>query len=181
MMSRSAATKDANYHFGDSELAAERLGLLAEVFASSSAEFLAGLGGHAPARILDAGCGCGHTTRLLAEVFPTALVVGVDNSATFIQRASSSPHQRIQFREADVTGDFSGGPYDLVYARYLLTHLPRAFEVVQSWAHALAPEGLIALQENEWIETDESVFSNYLAIVESMLATAGKNLYIGRR
>ncbi|HTM56013.1 MAG TPA: class I SAM-dependent methyltransferase [Pirellulales bacterium] len=180
-MSRSAATKDAIYQFGDSELAAERLGLLAEVFAPSSAEFLAGLGGRSPVRILDAGCGCGHTTRLLAEVFPTALVAGVDTSAAFIQRAASSPHERIQFLEADVSGDLPGGPYDLVYARYLLTHLPRAFELVQSWAKALAPNGRIALEENEWIETDEAVFSKYLAIVERMLAMAGKDLYIGRR
>jgi len=181
MMSRSAATKDDNYQFGDSELAADRLGLLAEVFAPSSAAFLARLGGRGPARILDAGCGCGHTTRLLAEVFPTALVVGLDNSATFIQRAASSPHERIRFLEADVSDDLPGGPYDLVYARYLLTHLPRAFEVVQSWAKALEPDGRIALEENEWIETDEAVFSRYLAIVERMLAAAGKDLHIGRR
>lgn len=180
-MSRSATIKDASYQFGDSELAAERLGLLAEVFASSSAEFLSGLGGRGPARILDAGCGCGHTTRLLAELFPTALVVGVDNSATFIQRAASAPHERLQFLEADVSGDLPGGPYDLVYARYLLAHLPRAFELVQSWAKTLAPDGRIALEENEWIETDEAVFSKYLAIVDRMLAAAGKDLYIGRR
>jgi SAM-dependent methyltransferase len=180
-MSRSVATKDANYQFGDSELAAERLGLLAEVFEPSSREFLATLDAPSPTRILDAGCGCGHTTRLLAEVFPQGLVVGADVSATFMQRAARLPHERIQFLPADVTGDLPGGPYDLVYARYLLTHLARPFEAVQSWARALAPGGRIALEENEWIETDEAVFSKYLAIVERMLAAAEHDLYVGRQ
>jgi SAM-dependent methyltransferase len=180
-MSRFAATQETNYQFGDSELAAERLDLLAEVFEPSSREFLAGLDARSPTRILDAGCGCGHTTRLLAEVFSTAFVIGLDISAAFVERAAGSPQERIEFLQADVTGELAGGPYDLVYARYLLTHLPRRFEAVQSWARALTSGGRIALEENEWIETDEAAFSKYLAIAERMLAATGSDLYVGRR
>jgi SAM-dependent methyltransferase len=114
-------------------------------------------------------------------MFPTALVVGLDFSAPFIQRAAGVPHGRTQFVQANVTDDLPDAAYDLVYARYLLTHLPRPLESVTGWARALAAGGQIALEENEWIETDEAAFSTYLAIVERMLAAAGNDLYVGRR
>ncbi len=173
------AGSDRSYLFGDTDLAAARLRFLAEVFAPSTRAFLEELKPLAPGRIGDLGCGPGYTTQLLAEVFPQATVVGLDNSESFVARARQAPRQRIEFAVADITRDLPGGPFDLLYSRYLLTHVARYEETVQRWAGQLAPRGVIAIEENEWIETSEPAFRQYLAIVEAMLADGGKKLYVG--
>jgi trans-aconitate 2-methyltransferase len=172
---------DKAYLFGDSDLAAERLRLLAEVFAPSTRDFIEGLAVHDPRRILDLGCGPGYTTRLLAEVFPRAEVLGIDNSDSFIRIARQSVQDRLSFAVADVTQPLNGGPYDLIYCRYLLTHLKYVESVIVQWATYLLPSGLLAIEENDWIETQEAAFEQYLAIAEAMLRAGGNELYIGPR
>jgi trans-aconitate 2-methyltransferase len=168
-----------SYQFGDSQLAAERLALLAEVFEPSTRAFLATLAARRPARVLDAGCGPGCTTHLLAETFSTAAVTGVDISSYFVELAQRTPHERTSYRVADVSKSLPGDSYELIYCRYLLTHLARPREAISLWGTRLGPVGAIAIEENEWIETDEPAFAQYLAIVEAMLADGGQNLYVG--
>ncbi|HEV3137331.1 MAG TPA: class I SAM-dependent methyltransferase [Pirellulales bacterium] len=169
------------YLFGDSDLAAERLRLLAEVFAPSTREFLEGLAVHDPRRILDLGCGPGYTTRLLADVFPRADVLGLDNSDAFIEIARQTHHERVAYQLADVTQPLPGGPYDLIYCRYLLTHLKYVEPLIIQWAAHLLPSGLLAIEENDRIETQEAAFEQYLAIAEAMLHAGGYELYIGAK
>jgi trans-aconitate methyltransferase len=168
-----------DYHFGDSDLAADRLRHLAEVFEPSTREFLGQLRVPSGARIADLGCGPGHTTRLLAEVFPTASARGFDKSKNFISLARAVAGPRVAFEVADVTVSLPGGPYELVYCRYLLTHVPDFRGAVALWSQQLAPGGRIAIEENEWIHTEEPAFSRYLSIVSAMLADAGQRLYVG--
>jgi SAM-dependent methyltransferase len=168
-----------NYRFGDKPRAAERLRLLAAVFAGSSRDFLAQLAPREPRRIADLGCGPGYTTRLLAKMFPAATVRGLDTSANFIALAEQTPHPRIAFEVADVTQRLPAGPYDLVYARYLLTHVPGFEGAIRLWSESLAPRGVIAIEENEWIETREPAFAHYLEIVGRMLSAGGQRLYVG--
>jgi trans-aconitate 2-methyltransferase len=167
------------YQFGDTDRAAERLRLLADAFEPSTRDFLRELAPQNPARIADLGCGPGYTTRLLAEVFPRATIRGLDSSASFLALAAKSPHPRVNFEVADVTRGLPGGPYDLVYSRYLLTHVAAFTETICLWSGELAPGGLIAIEENEWIRTRSPEFAEYLAIVEAMLANGGQKLYVG--
>ena len=167
------------YLFGDSDLAADRLRLLAEVFAASTRAFLEPFAAQDPRQILDLGCGPGYTTRLLAEVFPRADVQGLDSSEHFIGIARRMIHQRVSFAVADVTDPLPGGPYDLIYCRYLLTHLMQAESVIAGWAVHLQPAALLAIEENDWIHTEEPEFTEYLGIAEALLAAAGNKLYIG--
>jgi len=178
-MSLPDARADRSYQFGDSQLAAERLALLAEVFQPSTRALLVTLAARRPARVLDAGCGPGCTTRLLAKTFSTAAVTGVDISPYFVELARQTPRERTTYCVADVSKCLPGGSYDLIYCRYLLTHLARPTEIIAQWGTRLARAGMIAIEENEWIETDEPAFAQYLAIVEAMLADGGQNLYVG--
>ncbi|GHO61982.1 hypothetical protein KSC_008740 [Ktedonobacter sp. SOSP1-52] len=57
-----------SYLFKDTERAAHRLHIFANMFASSSRPFLQAVVGTAPEVAIDLGCGPGYTTRLLAEV-----------------------------------------------------------------------------------------------------------------
>ena len=167
------------YLFGDTDLAAERLRLLAEVFAPSTREFLEQIVPYNPRDILDLGCGPGYTTHLLAELFSQARVLGVDNSEHFLALANRTATDRISYRMADVTKSLPGGPCDLVYCRYLLTHLTQPLVTLELWGQLLRPLGLIAIEENDWIRTDEPALARYLTIVEAMLAAAGRQLYLG--
>jgi trans-aconitate 2-methyltransferase len=178
-MSLPDARADRSYQFGDSHLAAERLALLAEVFQTSTRAFLVTLAARRPARVLDAGCGPGCTTRLLSDTFSTATVTGVDISPYFVELARQTPHERTSYRVADVSKSLPGESCDLIYCRYLLTHLARPTEVVARWGTCLARSGAIAIEENEWIETQVPAFARYLTIVEAMLADSGQNLYVG--
>jgi len=167
------------YLFGDSDLAAARLRLLAEVFAASTREFLEQFVPLDPMRVLDLGCGPGYTTRLLAEMFPRARVRGVDSSAHFVALARQAPGNRVEYEIADVTCSLPEGPCHLIYCRYLLTHVVQIEAAVALWAQHLLPSGSIAIEENDWIRTAEPAFAKYLDIVEAMLAAQGQRLYVG--
>ena len=53
-------------------------------------DLLAQVGLEAPARVVDLGCGAGNVTAILRERFPLAEVVGVDGSASMLEKARSS-------------------------------------------------------------------------------------------
>jgi len=166
------------YKFGDSNLAAERLRLLAAAFEPSTRAFLSQLPLRAPLTIADLGCGPGHTTRMLQEVFSAARVLGVDNSASFVELARSTVSE-VSFALADVSQTLSDGTYDLIYARYLLTHVPDIRGAINCWSKQLAPGGLIAIEENQSIATEQPAFRAYLSIVAAMLAADNQQLFVG--
>jgi trans-aconitate 2-methyltransferase len=178
-MSADSSDAPAAYQFGDTDLAAERLLRLADVFNPSSREFLATLADRMPRDILDLGCGPGHTTRMLADVFPQANVVGLDSSPHFVELARRAAVPRVTFTVRDVTQPLPGGPYDLAYCRYLLTHLPGVEEAINRWSGHLRGGGLLVVEENEWIRTGQPAFAKYLEIVAGMLAAKRQMLYVG--
>src|SRR2546428_6742954 len=92
----------ARYTFGDSDLASERLQLLAEVFGPSSRHFLQTVGLR-PRLALDLGCGPGDTTRLLAEALSPDRTVGLERSRSFLKLARKRQTDRVSFLEHDVT------------------------------------------------------------------------------
>ncbi len=169
----------SSYTFGDSTIAAERLRILAEIFEPSTREFLETLTDRRPTRIADLGCGPGYTTRLLAQVFPQAQLVGIDSSRGFIELAERTAPPCVRFVEGDVASPLSSGPYDLIYARYLLPHLSNYHSAVSQWGNCLSVGGAIANEENDWIETTQPAFRTYFEMVAAMLADRGQRLDIG--
>ncbi len=165
------------YSFGDTELAAERLRVLDAVFAPSTDALLDEVGAR-PATVADLGCGPGATTARLAVRFPHAVVTGVDESEAFLAAARVAvPSAR--FVAADVSRPLPGTPYDLVYARYLLAHLPDVGAAIAHWLDALTPGGLLILEETEHIASADPWFARYEALTAARVATAGTNVYAG--
>lgn len=167
----------AGYTFGDGDLAAERLLILDGVFAPTTDALLASI--HViPARIVDLGCGPGKTTARLAERFPAAVVTGLDESPEFVAHARDSvPHAR--FEVGDVTRPLPGAPFDLVYARFLLAHLPDIAGALRGWVGALGPDGVLVLEETEHIASDDPDFARYEMLVRNRVASSGASLYAG--
>lgn len=169
------------YQFGDSDLAAERLAEVARVFRESTASLLRHFAGRTFKQAVDLGCGPGFTTRLLAELLGADRTIGLDTSGHFldIARQHDSPGIRY-FQHGVCTTPFPCGAADLVYCRYLLSHLPGVRAALEIWATQLEPGGLMLLDEVEAIHTSNPWFERYLNIVEGMLDAAGSRLYVGR-
>jgi SAM-dependent methyltransferase len=173
-------TGRSDYAFGDSEIASERLEMVARVFEPASRALLRELGLPVVELAVDLGCGPGHTTALLAEVLRCRRTVGLDLSPRFIAQARRFASDRVEFHVHDVTVvPFPVGPADLLYGRLLLTHLQGPLQVIARWATELAPGGLLVVEEVESIATSSSVLERYLAILDQMLRSQSNQLYIG--
>ena len=174
--------RDAAYAFGDSAPASERLALVARIFAPSTRSLLARLPARSGRRVLDVGCGPGHTTRLLAEVCGDAHVIGLDRSEVFLAEARRDAGPRgPSFVHADVTTPpLPHAPADVVYARYVLSHLGERAAILRGWFEALVPDGVLVMEEPEWIEAAEDVLRRYLQITSGLMAARGGELYVGR-
>jgi len=168
------------YLFGDTDIAAQRLKVLAEVFAESSRAFLLETDIGKPRLALDLGCGPGYSTHFLANLLQCEQVAGLDNSEHFISLAQKTETKKVSFYLHDVTTvPFPVGPSDFLYCRFLLTHLQQPLAAVGKWATQLKTRGLLMMEEVESISTMKDVFTTYMGIVEAMLASQGKRLYIG--
>ncbi len=170
-----------SYAFGDSDIAARRLHLLSEVFAESSRAFLLETLTRRPELAVDLGSGPGNSTHFLANTAQSLDTVGLDNSEHFIFLAKKTETKNVRFYLHDVTSvPFPVPPGDLLYCRFLLTHLKNPQQDVGNWASQLRSAGLLLMEELEWIDTTNSVFASYLKIVESMLVSQSNTLYVGK-
>jgi len=168
------------YAFGEGDDAAERLGLLHQVFEPTSRRFLEGAAPREPDLAVDLGCGPGHTTRLLAETVAAHHTVGIDASEDFIGRARQQRVPGVEFRVADLLVE-DPPVADVVYARYLLAHLPEPEEQAARWRSRLRAGGRLLLEENGTIEATDPVLARYEELVSTMIAEDGGDLYVGRR
>ncbi|HEY5377271.1 MAG TPA: class I SAM-dependent methyltransferase [Polyangiaceae bacterium] len=171
-----------HYTFGDSELAAARLRLLANVFEPGSARLLARLADPGGELALDLGCGPGYTTELVAQHVAAKAVIGLDQSPRLLDQATRERRAaRLSFLRCDVSNaPFSLPPANFLYSRFLLTHLREPAQVVRAWASAAAPGAHLVLEETASMTGEHPAFPRYYALVERMQAHYGQRMYIGR-
>ena len=102
-------------------------------------------------RLLDAGCGTGASTAALLAAAPGARIVGVDASAGMLAeaRAKSWPesvafvHARVEeLAEAGVRG-----PFDGIFAAYLIRNLADPDAALRSLRALLRPGGLLVVHD----------------------------------
>jgi SAM-dependent methyltransferase len=101
---------------------------------------------------LDLGCGGGHVSRYLAElVGPTGRVLGLDFDEVKLAAARDecdpAVHGNVEFRVANVTQWTESQAYDLVYGRFILSHLSDRALIVRRCAAALRPRGALVLED----------------------------------
>lgn len=99
-----------------------------------------------PRLILDLGCATGAGTRLLAETFRRARLIGVDQAAAMLRAGRRKRSRFARIRE--VQGDahalpFRTGAFDLIVANLSVPWLTRPEEGFVELARVLRPEGLL--------------------------------------
>ena len=155
--------------------------MLASVFGPTSRSLLGDLPSGRRRVVLDLGCGPGHTTAMLAATFVEAEVIGIDASDAFVAEATAAATARCRYQVADVTAmPLPGAPADLIYARFLVVHLPNPKAAMARWAGQLAPGGLLVVEEPERIDTDDPDFRRYLELASVVVGARGGDLYAGR-
>jgi SAM-dependent methyltransferase len=166
----------SRYAFGDSEIARERLALVSETFEAPTRALLADLPYTFGRYILDLGCGPGHTTALLREMFPLAQVTGFDASEAMIAEA----RERVPgaaFAVFDVTGPLLL-PADIIYARLLLGHLPDPRAAMTAWVPSLRPgSAILVCEEPVRYRSRDADFAAYEEMVTGIVAANGATLW----
>jgi len=165
------------YAFGDTDLARERLALVADTFAEPTRALLHDLPGAGYRYVLDLGCGPGFTTALLRDAIPHSFTTGLDASAAMIAEARVRVPDA-HFTVADVTATLSL-PAQLIYARLLLGHLPDPAGALATWAAALRAGGLVVCEEPVRYRSDDPVFARYEDAVTAVVAARGATLWAG--
>jgi trans-aconitate methyltransferase len=170
----------------------ERLRSQARVWESATGRLFDQVGLAAGARCLDAGCGPGETMRLMAQrVGPSGRVTGVDVDASLGAQAVAvlhlDGHRQCDFVAADLTGDepIPGAPFDFVFARLLLYHLPTRVEVLGRLWDAVAPGGHLVVQDYDIRSADvlpqlESV-EEFRRFATAAFTAAGCDIHVGAR
>jgi trans-aconitate 2-methyltransferase len=131
--------RQPEYLFGHSESAGRRLKLLASVCDESTRAFLKNAAGNTSFPLaLDLGCGPGFTTRLINDTLRCDRIIGLDASGEFINPARATNGEQLAFLQHDVTAiPFPVGRANLIFSRFLLTHLRDSEAVVAKWATQL--------------------------------------------
>ena len=95
--------------------------------------------------VCDLGCGTGTVTRIVAERFPAARVIGLDSSPEMLERASAAP-SRIEWIRGDITDWKPESAPDLIYSNAALHWLGDHRALFPRLFGALAPGGCLAVQ-----------------------------------
>jgi len=171
-----------HYTFGDTERAAGRLRLLAQVFAPSSARLLGGLKDEASELCIDLGCGPGYSTQLLADQLAFSHVLGLEQSPKLLEQARRERESpRLSFQQCDVSKPpFPAPPANFLFSRFLLTHLREPAEVLRAWASSALPNARLVLEETAFMTAEHPAFPRYYQLVERMQTHYGQRMYIGR-
>jgi len=100
---------------------------------------------------LDIGCGSGDVTlKMAALVGAEGHVVGVDRDQTILQLARHEADKEglpVTFQRLGAEELAEDSAYDLVFARYLLSHLPRPQRAVEAMVRAARPGGRLVLED----------------------------------
>jgi SAM-dependent methyltransferase len=180
----------SRYAIGGGRAGKERLNLLSRVLWPTTLQLLNSVGLEEDMKCLDLGCGGGNVTILMASVVgPQGKVVGVDMDGEILalarQDAEAKRLSNIEFRQADVTNFMDEEEYDVVYARFLLTHLSEPARCLQAMAKACKPGGAIVVEDidfgGSFCYPYCAAYQRYMELYEQVVRHRGGDPNIGQK
>lgn len=108
-------------------------------------DLVAALPSMTPRTVIDLGCGGGQLARTLAERWPDADVLGVDNSPAMLKWAEGT-ESRVRWQRADLRTWRPQWPVDLLISNAALQWLGDHERLFPELLQPLAPGGVLAVQ-----------------------------------
>src|SRR3984957_15085098 len=112
-------------------------------------DLIAQVGAADPGYVADLGCGPGNLTAVLAQRWPGATVVGVDNSPEMVDTATrglTPARANLTFELGDVWDWRAARPGGVLTCNAVLQWVPGHQRLLLDWADLLAPGGWLAFQ-----------------------------------
>jgi SAM-dependent methyltransferase len=132
-------------------------------------------------RVLDAACGEGYGSALLADTAASVLGMDIDPAAIAHARARYAGSANLRFEAGDCTAlDAGTGAFDLVVSFETLEHVHAQEALVAGFARALAADGLLIVSSpDKRTYSDASGFRNEFHVRElyreELLALLGRH------
>lgn len=132
-----------------------RLEILSRTIGPGTDRFLKKAGISPGMNCLDLGCGSGDVTMAMAALVGVyGHVLGVDLDEHKIQSANASVQQRdiknAGFKTFNAYDLKDESAYEVVYSRFLLSHLGKPEDVLQKIALALKTNGIILIEDTDF-------------------------------
>ncbi len=168
-----------------------RLRVLSRVVGPTTDELLARLGVASGWACVDVGCGGGDVTAKLAVLAQPATVVGIDVDEPQLeiarQEAAAADRTNVEFRMVDaMTCDAEiDERFDLVYVRFLLTHLPEPEAALAAIVRLARPGGIVAVEDIDVVAhfcyPPSAAFDRFVEWYTAAHRARGGDPTIGRR
>ncbi len=139
--------------------------------------------------VLEAGCGVGAQTVILARNSPEARFTSVDLSADSLEharaRARTAGVENVAFRRADIFDlPFPEESFDHVFVCFVLEHLARPQEALASLRSRLKPGGTLTVIEGDhgstFFHPESPQARRTIECLVELQARAGGNALVGR-
>ena len=143
----------------------------------------------AGSRVLEVGCGVGAQTLTLAQNSPNALITSVDISESSLQearrKATEAGVTNVHFQQADLfTLPYGRETFDHIFVCFVLEHLSRPLEALQTLKHYLKLGGTITVIEGDhgsvFFHPDSEAAHIVIQSQIHLQQQAGGNAMIGR-
>jgi 2-polyprenyl-3-methyl-5-hydroxy-6-metoxy-1,4-benzoquinol methylase len=179
----------SGYAIEGGEEGKRRLNLLAEIMQTTTRRLLSAAGLRAGDRCLDVGCGGGHVTLDMARIVgPGGTAVGIDFDREILELAHHDAREaglgNAEFAVADAAS-FDGGPFDLAYARFLLSHVSEPEQVLSHIATLVRPGGRVVLEDIDvtgcFCHPRDPAYDRCLDLYTQAVASGGGDANLGRR
>jgi SAM-dependent methyltransferase len=180
------------YALGHTPEEYERLRTQARMWEGAAGRLFDRIGLAPGASCLDAGCGPGETMRAMAErVGPTGRVLGLDRDTSLgglaVEMLHAEGHRQCSFRGHDLSqaAAVPGGPFDLIYARLLLFHLPQRVDALSRLWDAVAPGGHLIIHDYDFrsigVVPDLASIGELVRVFTDAFTVVGADVHIGIR
>jgi SAM-dependent methyltransferase len=139
--------------------------------------------------VLEVGCGVGAQTLTLARNSPDARITSIDISEASLaearRRAEAGGVTNVQFRQADIFAlPFDPASFDHVFVCFVLEHLARPTDALESLKALLIPGGTITVIEGDhgsaYFHPDSEAAHRAIQGQVDLQRAAGGNAMIGR-
>lgn len=140
--------------------------------------------------VLEAGCGVGAQTAILASKNPETQFTCIDLSATSLEQAQASANaldlKNVTIQRADIFDlPFDAESFDHVFLCFVLEHLPDPVDALKKLQHVLKPGGTITAIEGDHGSTyfhpqSDLAWRTIQCLIDLQAANGGDAL-IGRR